>query len=365
MENKTPEYLIVDGEVRQVTQYQQQQGKGSAPPAPDYTGAANATAAGNLEAARAATAANRVNQYTPYGNLTYSQDPNASNPDSGWSATQTLSPAQQQMLDQSNNLSNGLLGTAQTGLNYVDQALSNGGQLDNSKLAQNPIEGKSVQDAIMSRLQPQLQADRTALDAKLANQGITQGSEAYKNANRQADQQQNDLYTQAALQGINTGLAARQQGIQEQYTAQDRPLNIVNALRTGNQVQAPSFVNVPQQQTTAGADLLGAANAQYGAQSNAYNQKVAQGNAITGGLFSLGGAALGAPTGTFAGLFSDARLKTNITRIGTHPLGIGIYSYDYIWGEFGVGVMAQELEKVMPEAVGERGGFKTVKYWMI
>lgn len=50
-------------------------GKGKAPPAPDYTGAANATAAGNLEAARAASAANRVNQYTPYGNLIYQQTP--------------------------------------------------------------------------------------------------------------------------------------------------------------------------------------------------------------------------------------------------------------------------------------------------
>ena len=42
-------------------------GKGSSPPppAPDYAGAAQATAAGNLEAARANAAANRVNQYTP------------------------------------------------------------------------------------------------------------------------------------------------------------------------------------------------------------------------------------------------------------------------------------------------------------
>ena len=47
-------------------------GKSSAPPAPDYTGAAQATAAGNLEAARATAAANRVNQYTPYGSLEYS-----------------------------------------------------------------------------------------------------------------------------------------------------------------------------------------------------------------------------------------------------------------------------------------------------
>jgi hypothetical protein len=48
---------------------------------------------------------------------------------------------------------------------------------------------------------------------------------------------------------------------------------------------------------------------------------------------------------------SDRRLKTNIQRIGTHPLGIGIYSYDYVWGEHAVGVMADEVKTVRPEAV--------------
>ncbi len=42
----------------------------SAPPPPDYAGAARETAAGNLDAARANIAANRVNQITPYGNVT-------------------------------------------------------------------------------------------------------------------------------------------------------------------------------------------------------------------------------------------------------------------------------------------------------
>ena len=86
----------------------------SPPPAPDYAGAAKATAAGDLEAARIAAKANRVNQVTPYGNLTYSQT--GTDPDAGWTATQTLSPDQQQMLQKNNALSLGLLGTAQQGL---------------------------------------------------------------------------------------------------------------------------------------------------------------------------------------------------------------------------------------------------------
>jgi hypothetical protein len=48
---------------------------------------------------------------------------------------------------------------------------------------------------------------------------------------------------------------------------------------------------------------------------------------------------------------SDRRLKTNIHRIGTHRLGIGIYEYDYVWGEHAIGVMADEVKTVMPDAV--------------
>lgn len=49
-------------------------GKGSAPAAPDYESAAKATAAGNLEAAKYATQANRPNQYTPWGSIEWSND---------------------------------------------------------------------------------------------------------------------------------------------------------------------------------------------------------------------------------------------------------------------------------------------------
>jgi hypothetical protein len=45
--------------------------KGKAPKAPDYAAAARETAAGNADAARIGAKANRVDQYTPYGSMTY------------------------------------------------------------------------------------------------------------------------------------------------------------------------------------------------------------------------------------------------------------------------------------------------------
>lgn len=66
------------------------------------------------------------------------------------------------------------------------------------------------------------------------------------------------------------------------------------------------------------------------------------------------------------GAFSDRRLKRDIERIGTHPSGVPLYSFRYLNDDTPrIGVMADEVEKVMPEAVGERDGFKTVNYAML
>jgi hypothetical protein len=85
----------------------------------------------------------------------------------------------------------------------------------------------------------------------------------------------------------------------------------------------------------------------------------AQSNAArSSGLMSAAGSIAG------AAMFSDSRLKRNIKRIGTHITGIGIYCYNYIWGDtMHIGVMAQELQKVKPEAVIEtESGYLAVDY---
>jgi hypothetical protein len=59
---------------------------------------------------------------------------------------------------------------------------------------------------------------------------------------------------------------------------------------------------------------------------------------------------------------SDIRLKSKIVRVGTHPLGVGIYEYD-IDGRRERGVIAQEVERVLPSAVIEHpDGYKMVDY---
>lgn len=72
-------------------------------------------------------------------------------------------------------------------------------------------------------------------------------------------------------------------------------------------------------------------------------------------------------------LMSDRSAKENIVRIGSHPFGLGLYLFDYKpafrkqWGQGRqFGVMADEVEKVMPEAVSVHpDGYKMVDYAML
>ena len=383
-------------------------GGGSAPPPPDYAGAAQATAAGNAEAARIAAAANRVNQYTPYGSLVYSQNRGfnqqgfdaatknyqqqkaaalaSENPDEalsnvyapraadfyttgadeGWAATQTLSPEQQQLLDYQNKTSMGLAKLTGQGLGYVEKMIADPfSTKDLASLGFDP--GQSYQDAYMKRLQPQIEQSREALNVDLANRGIPIGSEAYKRAMMSQSQRENDLLLGATTQGFGTGLQARQQGFNEASYQRNEPINTLNAVRTGAQVTNPSYVSVPQQATTAGPDMLGATQMGYNAQLGASNAQNAANSQLTQGLFSLGGAGVMA--------MSDIRTKENIEVIGVADNGLTVYKYEYK-PEFkdhelagsGVhyGYMAQEVEQVYPYAVKTlNDGYKVVDYGLL
>jgi hypothetical protein len=74
-----------------------------------------------------------------------------------------------------------------------------------------------------------------------------------------------------------------------------------------------------------------------------------------------GGAAMDIPMEGAS--FSDRRLKTNIQRISTRRDGLGVYEFEYIWGGGKhIGLMAQEVLGIYPDAVGNVGGYYTVDY---
>ena len=62
---------------------------------------------------------------------------------------------------------------------------------------------------------------------------------------------------------------------------------------------------------------------------------------------------------------SDERFKENIKQVGAHK-GFNIYEYNYLWSpKKWIGVIAQEVEKIMPEAVIKVNGYRFVNYGMI
>lgn len=337
----------------------------SAPAAPDYTGAAQQTAQGNLDAARVATAANRVNQVTPYGNLNYAETGTDSYGNPTWTATTSLSDVGQQLLNNQNSASLGLGSTINSALGRTQDIM---GQGFNPNLPQVGINaGQNYQDAYMERLRPQIEQGREALDVKLANQGIPVGSEAYKRAMMTQGQRENDLMLGATTQGFGTGLQANQQAYNQAMTNYNLPLNTLSALRSGAQVQNPTFVNAPQQATTSGADLLTAAQAtgQYNLGSS--NASAAAQSGFNQGLMGLGGSLGGAYL-----MGSDIRMKESIKAVGVLSNGLTVYEFEYKpefkdkefngHGKF-IGVMAQDVEKVIPEAVHTlNDGYKVVDY---
>lgn len=247
--------------------------KSSTPSAPDYTSAAQATAQGNLDLAKYTTQANRINQTNPYGSTSFTQDPTTGQ----WSQNTSFSPVQQNTL----NAFQGVQGDA---LENIQNTYSQ------------PFDMSSVQDIAdkaygnyTQRLDPQWQAKTSQMETQLANQGIAPGTEAYTNAMRDFNSAKNDAYTSAQTASFNLmpqtyNLAA---------SARQQPLQEYGSMQATMMPQTPNFSNYAQQNQTAGADILGATNAQYQNQLSASNAANANRSNMFGGLMGLGGSLLG------------------------------------------------------------------------
>lgn len=342
-------------------------GKSDAPATPDYSAMAREQSQAQKELNRETMSANRVNQVTPYGNLNYTQSGTDQYGNPTYTATQTLSPQQQGLLNQQVGLSSNLLNTAQQAATNAASTLANP-MVDQSKLAQTGINpGETYSDAIMRRLQPQMAQEKESFDSQMANQGIAPGTKAYENAARVFQQGQNDKLTSAIVGGMNTGLAANQQGFQQAMANNLAPANIINSLRTGTQVQNPNYVNSAAQANTAAPDITGAAQQSYAANLAATNAANQQTSNFYSGLMGLGASM---PWGS---IFSDERMKENVKEVGNLTNGLKLYEFEYKpefkdiagYGKF-IGVMAQEVEKLIPEAVKVMAnGFKAVNYAML
>lgn len=312
------------------------------PKAPDPAATAAAQGQWNSFTAQQQQAMNMTNQNSPWGSLTYDQtgtqtiiDPNGKAVQvPRYTANTTLSPQQQAIYDQSQAAELNLAEIANQQSGKVGELLNNPFSYSNQD-AEN-----WAYDLASQRILPQQQKNEAALRTQLINSGIRPGTAAWDSEMSRLTNANTDQLNQLALTG-------RQQGFNEQLAIRNQPLNEVIGLMSGTQIQNPNatFAQTPQSQV-AGVDYAGLVQNKFNADMSAYNAK-------TGALGGLFGAGLS--------LFSDAKLKTNIQRIGSTDAGQPIYSYRYIWGgPTHIGVMAHESPA---DAVSvHESGFMMVDY---
>ena len=417
-------------------------GKSAPKPTPPRETSAAQTGT-NVSTAIANSVMGNISEYTPEGSTTVDQTGSYSWTDPYTNETYdvptftrntVLSEGQQAIYDQNqaaelnlatlaNNQSdrlNGLLGTPFS-LDNVPQAgqlnlqnvsgttgnmqsqIGDAGNITRTYGTDFSQDRQRVEDALMGRLDTQLNRDQEALSARLANQGINIGSEAYTRAMSDFGQNRNDARTSAILgagqeqtrlaqleaqragfensaqqqafgqnatqaqfgnsvqQQMNDNLyreqmannqlsqtefnaqnALRAQGMNEQFAARNQPINEITALMSGSQVNMPQFMgaNIAPIPTTDNAGIINNYDNQ---RMQAWQQQQAMTGQLFGGLMGMGTSLIKA---------SDRSLKKDIKPVGK------VYEYNYKDDPKGapkrIGVMAQEVEKYKPDAVAKR-----------
>ena len=270
------------------------------PPAPDYAGAAREQGAANKEAAIASSRLNNPNVINPYGAQTFAEGVES---DSRPTVTQTFSPAQQALFEQSLRTQGLLGGLGERGASAVGEVV--GQNLDMSGLPEGPGEPGQIRDDVVNAMMARVNTDYgRATDQKRADLiagGIPVTSDAYGREMDILNRGLNDARQQAIIAG--TGAAGqdftqtqvrRKDALAEALLRRQTPLNEINALLSGSQVQNPFAVpSVAQNATISPAPVFAATQAAGDYGTDVYNAKVSQQNAMTSGLFGLGGAALG------------------------------------------------------------------------
>lgn len=340
--------------------------KTSAPDAPDPVRLAEAQGTANIEAAQEQARLNRLNETTPLGTVTFQETGQEFAP---FERITELTPTGQLTLDQQQALGLSLSQIASQQTGRVGETL--GTPLDFSGAPQLPQIDENarfrIEEALFGRQADRLNKrfgdEQERLDVTLANQGIQRGSEAFNESQESFGRTRNDAFDialQNAIAGgigeqsrlFGLGLQARNQGIGEIQALRNQPINDISALLSNSQLSIPNFGAIPQVGVAA-PDILGA-NALALNQGNLQSGLNQQ---FQNNLFGLAGAG-----GSAAILKSDRRLKKNIRKIGRLLNGLFVYLFDYLWGEASVGVMADEVRKIRPEAVITINGFDHVNY---
>jgi hypothetical protein len=245
--------------------------------------------------------ANNVNQVTPTGSLTYAQTGTGANGVPTYTATQTLSPAEQALLTT-------MQGTQQTAGTQAGNLLSNANY---GAPGSNPAttignstsgETQALLGEETSYLNPQFKQQTDQLTQQLASQGIYPGSPAYTQQMQNLQLNQN--------QAVTGFLASAEPAAYAQATSSyELPLTMAAQELGLSQPAGVGTTSTPQE-TSSPANLEGDVASANTANMAAYNAQLTQQNAMMSGLFGLGAAGISGGTGGFGNSLLGSLLKT-------------------------------------------------------
>lgn len=296
------------------------------PPDPYQTAAAQTQV--NQQTATANADLNRVNQVTPYGNVTYTSQPGP-NGVPRYTQTVTESDPQRQLreLEEQQGIQLGQMGLEQTGRigNILNTPFTpdrfqseeaTGGMLDiNAQLGNfgDDVRQRSF-DLATQGMGQMFDRSEESLRTRLANQGINAGTEAFGAEMADFNRGKGNAYADALLAADNNAMAQRGQALSEvlgqrqtnlaeqeadyqrDYAAdlagRQVPLQEITSIMSGLPINPlnPGAVSTEQM---APVDLAGLLGQNYAGQLNAYGTRVGAQNATVGALGNILGGWLG------------------------------------------------------------------------
>lgn len=224
------------------------------------------------DAAKEQQRMNMVAQTTPYGSLDWNTDSSAPG---GYRATQSLSPEVKKVLDSNISLSGATTDASRQLLGNAQERMTR--PLDLS------YDTNAMRIAELQRktLDPMWQQRQNSFDQTMADRGLVPGSQAYTNAARDFGMQRDNAYN-------NMFLSSWDKSNQNAIAEYQSPFNALASLKGGTQITNAPELGLTQtpQQTIQAPDFMGMQQSNYKTKSDMYGQ-------MMGGLFGLGGKAMG------------------------------------------------------------------------
>lgn len=244
----------------------------NSPSAPDPMMSSMIQAQLYKDAAREQQKMNMVSQTTPYGSLDYESDPSSP---SQYRARQQVSPEIKKVLDANIGLSGDVTDVSRNLVSNARDRMAT--PLDLSY----DTNAMRISDLQRKTLDPMWQQRQNQFDQTMADRGLVPGSQAYTNAARDFGMMRDNAYN-------NMFLSSWDKANQNAITEYQMPFNSLASLKGGTQITNAPELGLTQtpQETIQAPDYMGME------QSN-YSTKASMHNAMLGGLFGLGGKAMG------------------------------------------------------------------------